>query len=78
MQDLLGALNDASIGVRLIEELDRPREPRFRLCRRAIAAGWCSRASIGDEQALAKAWRTLAKAERYWRSELAEQKPDSD
>ncbi len=77
LQDLLGALNDANIAVRLIKELDNRASPDFAYAA-GVAAGWCSRASIGDEEALAKAWRSLAKAERYWRSELAEQKPDTD
>ncbi len=77
LQDRLGELNDAAIALRLIKELDSRASPEFAFAAGA-AAGWCGRASVGDERALAKAWRSLVKTERYWRSELAERKPGSD
>ena len=77
LQDLLGELNDAAIALRLIKELDGRANPDFAYAA-GVAAGWCSRASVGDERALAKAWRSLSKAERTWRSELAEPNPELD
>jgi len=77
LQDLLGELNDATIALRLVKDLDSRASPDFTYAA-GVAAGWCGRASVGDEGTLAKAWRSLVKAEPYWRSELAERKPDSD
>jgi len=67
LQDLLGELNDASIALRLIGEFDTRTNPDFAFAA-GVAAGWCSRASVGDERSLTKAWRSLLRAERYWRS----------
>jgi inorganic triphosphatase YgiF len=77
LQDLLGELNDAAIALRLIKELDCRASPDLAYAA-GVAAGWCSRASVGDEDALTKAWRSLVKAQRYWRSELAEHQPESE
>jgi triphosphatase len=77
LQDLLGELNDAAIALRLIRELDSRASPDIAYAAGA-AAGWCARASVGDERALAKAWHSLVEMERYWRSERAERKPGSD
>ncbi len=77
LQDLLGELNDAAIAQRLIKDLDRSASPDLSFVA-GVAAGWCARASIGDTLSLAKAWRSLVKAERYWRSELADRKPELD
>jgi CHAD domain-containing protein len=77
LQDLLGGLNDAAIAQRLIKELDGSASQDFAFAA-GVAAGWCARASVGDALSLAKAWRSLVRAERYWRNELAEGKPESD
>ena len=77
LQDMLGELNDAAIALRLIKELDTRASPDFAYAA-GVAAGWCGRASVGDQEALAKAWRSLVKAERHWRSEAAERKRELD
>ncbi len=46
--------------------------------RRASRPAGAARASVGDQEALAKAWRSLVKAERHWRSEAAERKRELD
>ncbi len=76
LQDLLGELNDATIGVRLVKELHFGTNAEFASAAGA-AAGWCARASLGDEAALWKAWRSLLKADRYWRHVAAEREPKS-
>ena len=70
LQDLLGELNDATVGSRLIKELGFGADPNFAFAA-GVAAGWCARASLGDEAALKKAWRALLKADRYWRRQAA-------
>ncbi len=76
LQDLLGELNDATIALRLIKELDYGADAGFAFAAGA-AAGWCARGSLGDEAALRKAWRKLLEADRYWRGEVAEREPES-
>jgi inorganic triphosphatase YgiF len=76
LQDLLGGLNDATIAQRLIKELDFGGDAEFAFAAGA-AAGWCARASLGDEAALLKAWLSLLKADRYWRHDIAEWKLES-
>ncbi len=76
LQDLLGELNDATIALRLIKELDFGGDAEFAFAAGATA-GWCARASLGDEEALRKAWRSLLKADRYWRHNSAERKAGS-
>jgi triphosphatase len=77
LQDLLGELNDAAIALRLVKALDSRASPDLAFAA-GVAAGWCGRASVGDERTLKKAWRSLVKAERFWRSELAELKAETD
>jgi triphosphatase len=75
LQDRLGALNDAAIAVRLVSGLDRSPDIAYAA---GVAAGWCARASVGDERELAKAWRSLRKTERFWRSGRAAGDPEKD
>ncbi len=76
LQDLLGELNDAAIARRLINELDFGADANFAFAAGA-AAGWCARASLGDEVGLRKAWRSLLEADRYWRNNTSERGPES-
>jgi triphosphatase len=76
LQDLLGELNDATIAQHLIKELDFGVDAEFAFAGGAVA-GWCARASVGDEAALRKAWRSLLKADRYWRHKAAERELES-
>ncbi len=76
LQDLLGELHDATIAVRLVKELDFGTSAEFGFAAGA-AAGWCARASLGDEAALRKAWRSLLRADRYWRHNSAKREPES-
>ncbi len=77
LQDLLGEVNDAAIALRLIKELDSRASSDVAYAAGA-AAGWCARAGVGDERALAKTWRSLVKAERRWRNDLAERVAGSE
>ena len=70
LQDRLGELNDAAITRRLIKGIDFGANVEFAFAAGA-AAGWCARASHGDDAALRKAWRSLLKADRYWRRNRA-------
>ncbi len=76
LQNLLGELNDATIAVRLVKELHFGTNAEFGFAAGA-AAGWCARASLGDEAALWKAWRSLLRADRYWRHNSAKREPES-
>ena len=76
LQDLLGDLHDATIAVRLVKELDFGTSVEFGFAAGA-AVGWCARASLGDEATLWKAWRSLLRADRYWRHNSAKREPDS-
>jgi len=75
LQDLLG-LNDATIALRLVKDLDFGANAGFAFAAGA-AAGWCARASLGDEAELGKAWRSLRKADRYWRHNTAARELES-
>jgi inorganic triphosphatase YgiF len=66
LQDLLGKINDATIALRLVGELGLGRGAQGAYAA-GVAAGWSARASLGDEEALRKAWRALVKAKPYWR-----------
>jgi len=76
LQDLLGELNDATIALRLVKDLDFGANAGFAFAAGA-AAGWCARASLGDEAELGKAWRSLRKADRYWRHNTAARELES-
>ena len=77
LQDRLGELNDAMIAQGLIKELDFDADPELAYAA-GVAVGWCALASVGDAAALSKAWRSLLKADRYWRSNSAERELESD
>lgn len=66
LQDLLGQVNDATIGLRLMKELDFGADAEFAYAA-GVAAGWCGRGSLGDKPALREAWRPILRADRYWR-----------
>jgi triphosphatase len=66
LQDLLGRQNDATIALGLVKTLDYGVETQFAHAA-GIAAGWYARSNYGDEPALRKAWRSLRKAEPFWR-----------
>ncbi len=76
LQDLLGELNDATIALRLVKDLDFGANVGFAFAAGA-AAGWCARASLGEEAELGKASRSLRKADRYWRQNTAARELDS-
>ena len=65
LQDLLGELNDAAIAERLVKTLDLATNPRAAYAA-GLAAGWCARQSVGDAEALKKAWRGFIKAAPFW------------
>jgi len=62
--------------VRLVKELDFGTGAEFGFAAGA-AAGWCARASLSDEAAPWKAWRSLLRADRYWRDNSAARQPES-
>jgi inorganic triphosphatase YgiF len=66
LQDLLGKRNDATVALRLIKMLNFSADPETAYAA-GLAAGWVARGGLGDEPALRKAWRSLRKAEPYWR-----------
>ena len=76
LQDLLGELNDATIALRLVKDLDFGANAGLAFAAGA-AAGWCARASLGDEEELGKARRSLRKADRYWRHNTAARELES-
>jgi inorganic triphosphatase YgiF len=69
LQDLLGKRNDATVALRLIKMLNFGADPEIAYAA-GLAAGWVARGGLGDEPALRKAWRSLRKAEPYWRDEV--------
>ena len=70
LQDLLGERNDATIALRLIHTLDFRSDAQFAYAA-GVAAGWRARGGLGEEPALRKAWRSLRRAEPFWRGEDA-------
>ena len=66
LQDLLGQQNDATIALGLIKTLDFGADAEFAYAA-GVAAGWCARSGGGEEPTLRKAWRSLRKAEPFWR-----------
>ena len=71
LQDRLGELNDAAIGLRLVKALGAPKSARAAHAA-GVVTGWCARESEGDPAALKKAWRGLVTAEPFWRPRHAE------
>ncbi len=71
VQDLLGQVNDARVALRLTKELDFGADAEFAYAA-GVVAGWCGRGSIGDEPGLREAWRSMLKADRYWRRDREE------
>lgn len=77
LQDLLGERNDAAIALQLIKALDYGAVAQFAYAL-GMAAGWSAWRGLGDEPALLKAWRSLRKADPYWRCDAELRKGDSD
>ena len=69
LQDLLGQVNDATIGLRLMKELDFGADAEFAYAA-GVAAGWCGRGSLGDKPALREAWRPILRADREARTQI--------
>ena len=42
-----------------------------------VSAGWCARGGLADESRLFEAWRSIRKAERFWRDDDAVRKGES-
>jgi triphosphatase len=69
LQDMLGQYNDAIIASRMVSRLDISANADLAHAA-GVVVGWCGRSSLSDEDALRSAWRSLAKAERYWREDF--------
>jgi inorganic triphosphatase YgiF len=67
LQDLLGELNDAAIAERLVKTLGLATNPRAAFAA-GLVTGWCARESVGDAEALKRAWRGFVKADPFWRA----------
>ena len=68
LQDLLGQQNDARVALGLIKTLDFAADAQLAYAV-GFAAGWCAHSGGGDELKLRKTWRSLRKAETFWRGE---------
>jgi triphosphatase len=66
LQDLLGQGNDATIALGLVKTLDFAADSQFAYAA-GVAAGWSAHSGGGDAPTLRKAWRSLRKAEPFWR-----------
>ncbi len=66
LQDLLGALNDASVAVRLVEARGPAKDTRTSYAA-GVVTGWCACESEGDAEALKRAWRGVRQARPFWR-----------
>ncbi len=70
LQDALGELNDAAIGLRLVRTLGPARDLEFAHAA-GVVIGYCARESDADGAAHAKAWRDVLKAAKAWRDVYA-------
>ena len=76
LQDLLGQRNDATIALRQIKALDFGEDAEFAFAA-GVSAGWCARGGLADESRIREAWRSIRKAERFWRDDDAVRKGES-
>jgi triphosphatase len=68
LQDLLGLRNDETVALGLIQTLDFAADAPLAYAV-GFAAGWCAHSGGGHEPKLRKTWRSLRKAETFWRGE---------